>query len=111
MIIQTEKIKNIYLRSDGKVILSLIIPTIYIFKWYTMLQLCCYSIIQQLMSIFNTSPPWTICLYLENRFTGTRYRSYPFGEEEADGQEKLKDYKFEIAYTSMLIRAKACESF
>jgi 2,3-bisphosphoglycerate-dependent phosphoglycerate mutase len=44
---------------------------------------------------------------LENRFTGTRYRSYPLGEEEVRrAGEKLKDYKFEIAYTSMLIRAQ-----
>ncbi|MFV8333966.1 2,3-bisphosphoglycerate-dependent phosphoglycerate mutase [Flavobacterium sp. GSP14] len=45
---------------------------------------------------------------LENRFTGTLDIDLtPLGEEEVRrAGEKLKDYKFEIAYTSMLIRAQ-----
>ena len=45
---------------------------------------------------------------LENRFTGTiDIDLTPLGEEEARrAGEKLKDYKFEMAYTSMLIRAQ-----
>jgi 2,3-bisphosphoglycerate-dependent phosphoglycerate mutase len=46
---------------------------------------------------------------LENRLN-SRYR-FTLGRGRSRAGEKLKDYKFEIAYTSMLIRAKVCESF
>ena len=45
---------------------------------------------------------------LENRFTGTiDIDLTPLGEQESrQAGEKLKDYKFDMAYTSMLLRAQ-----
>lgn len=73
-----------------------------------MLQLCCRSPIHITMPILILVRHGQSVYNLENRFTGNLDIGLtPLGEEESRlSGEKLKGYSFDLAFTSMLIRAQ-----